>query len=176
MGRNSAFGRRIRAARALRCGSSSLEERLCDCAAAEMLMPEKFFRPLATALEPTIDSLLLLSKQFGASARATIVRLGQLSVWPVIFVAWRFTSIAGKGRKLRVCWSSRPAGTRCYVPNNAAADDASGIYATFVASHPTCEVERLDLGSLRGKYVVENVRVGEYVISIVHDQQLQRRI
>jgi hypothetical protein len=65
---------------------------------------------------------------------------------------------------------------RCYVPNNASADDASGIYATFIASHPTCEVERLDLGSLRGKYVVENARVGEYVISIVHDPRLRRRM
>ena len=54
-------------------------------------------------------------------------------------------------------------------------NETSGIYATFAASHRPCEVERLDLGSLRGKYVVESARVGEYVISIVHDPQLQRR-
>lgn len=32
----------------------------------------------------------------------------------------------------------------------ALADRASGIYATFTTSHPTCEVEDLDLGTLRG--------------------------
>ena len=162
---------------ALRClsSSASFEERICDGAAAEMLMPEKFFRPIAAKLEPTMASVFTIASQFGSSIRATILRLTQLDLWSVVFIGWKFTTRAGSSPKLRVKWSARPAQLRCYVPANATADAESGIYACFMASHPTCEIERLDLGSLRGKYLVENARVGEYVISIVHETKLSRR-
>lgn len=161
---------------ALTCSRASLEERLCDRAAAEMLMPEKFFRPMAASLEPSVSSLICLARTFASSIRATIVRLGQLGVWPVVLVGWRFAARPGSSPKLRVSWSVRPQGSRCLVPLHAPADPGSGMYATFVASRPTCETESLNLGSLRGKYLVENVRFGHYVVSIIHDPKLRRRV
>lgn len=162
------------AAEAFSCSPSSPEEYLCDLAAAEMLMPEKFFKPLATKLCPSISSLSSLSRTFVSSISATIVRLGQLSIWPVVFIIWRFTSPPDATRKLRVFWSVRPNGYRCFVPRYAAADPASGIYAAFITAHSTCEIETLDLGSLRGKYLVESGRFGGFLVSIVHDPRLSR--
>lgn len=156
------------------CQRYSREEYMCDRAAAEMLMPEKFFKPLATQLEPNIESVIALSRRFVSSIDATIVRLGQLGVWPVVFIIWKFTVRLGSSRKLRVSWSVRPAGSRCFIPQHAPADAASGIYTTFSTSHPTVETETLNLGSLRGTYLVENARFGERVVSIVHDPKLRK--
>lgn len=156
------------------CPRSSHEEAACDFAAAEMLMPEKFFRPLAADLQPTVTSVVTLARLFGSSVRATILRLGQLGVWPVIFIVWRFAIRPGSSRKLRVWWSVRPADSRCFVPMHAPADRASGMYATFTTSHPTFEHETLDLGSLRGSYLLENAKFGEHVVSIVHEPRWQR--
>ena len=157
-------------------GKPATGTRVSPVASAEMLMPERLFKPLAIHREPSPDSLVFLSRQFAASIKATILRLAQLALWPVVFVGWKFTTRQGSTRKLRVTWSARPAGSRCYVPLNATADPASGMYATFSASHPTTEIESLDLGSLRGKYLVESVRVGQQVIAIVHDPRLRRRV
>lgn len=158
------------------CVGASPEERLCDRAAAEMLMPEKFFTPLASELEASIDSLARLAKIFGASLRATIVRAAELGVWPVIFIGWKFAPRLGSSHKLRVSWSVRPAGSRRFIPRHASADLTSGMYATFTSGCQTLETAKLELGSLRGKYLVENGRFGEHVVSIVHDSTLRRRL
>lgn len=157
------------------CSGASAEEYWCDRAAAEMLMPEKLFRPLAANLYPSIDSIVELSRSFVASLGATIVRVGQFGVWPVVFIGWKFTNRVGSFPKLRVVWSVKPAGYRCFVPRHAPVDPASGIHATFLSSQPTCDTEKLDLGSLRGKYLIENRRFGDYVVSIVHDPKLLGR-
>ena len=160
--------------RTISCLRYSPQEQMCDRAAAEMLMPEKFFRPVAANLRPGIESLATLSRVFGSSIGATMIRLGQLRVWPVVFIVWKFTTRLGSSRKLRVFWSARPAGSRCFIPRHAPARPASGMYATFSTSVPTFESESLDLGSLRGSYLIENARFGEHVVSIVHDPKLRR--
>lgn len=157
------------------CSPASREEYLCDRAASEMLMPEKFFKPSAADLQPSIDSVVCLSKTFASSISATIIRLGQLAVWPVLFIVWKFAGRPASSHKLRVFWSVRPAGYRCFIPCHVPADPSSGMYATFTTAHPTCEPESLNLGSLRGQYLVENRRFGDFVVSIVHDVKLPRR-
>lgn len=163
------------ATEAFSCSPSSQEEYVCDRAAAEMLMPEKFFRPLAADMDPSITSLASLAKMFVSSISATMIRVGQLAVWPVVFIVWKFTNGHESARKLRVFWSVRPSGSRCYIPRHAAADPSSGMYATFVSGCSTCEEEKVDLGSLRGKYLFENSRFGEYLVSIVHEPGLRGR-
>ena len=157
------------------CSPASGEEYLCDRAASEMLMPEKFFKPLAADLAPNIDSVVDLSRTFASSISATIIRLGQLAVWPVLFIVWKFAGRPGSSHKVRVFWSVRPAGYRCFIPRHVPANPSSGIYATFMTAQPTCERESLKLGSLRGQYLMENRRFGDFVLSIVHDVKLPRR-
>lgn len=165
---HGALAKNRNAARVLACSRFSPEEQLCDLAAAEMLMPEKFFKPAAAELEPSIQSVVNLASRFMASISSTSVRIGQLKAWPVVFLVWKFTKRDGSVPKLRAFWSVRPAGHRCYIPRHAPADPHSGMYATFLTGHPTCEQENLDLGSLRGKYLVENGKFSDYVLSIVH--------
>jgi Zn-dependent peptidase ImmA (M78 family) len=156
------------------CTRYTREEYLCDRAAAELLMPEKLFRPAAAALHPSIASVIQLARLFQSSIRATIVRLGQIAEWPAVFLVWRFSSRWGSSAKLRVSWSVKPEGSRCFIPRHVPADPKSGIYAAFVSAQITAETETLRLGSLRGGYRTENKRFGDYVVSIVHDPHLRR--
>ena len=156
------------------CTRYTREEYLCDRAAAEMLMPTKFFRPAAIELEPGIASVIQLARQFRSSIRATLVRIGQVAAWPTVFLVWRFSSRFGSTKKLRVSWSVKPEGARCFVPRHAPADPRSGMYATFVSARSTMETETLNLGTLRGKYLVENKRFGDYLVSVVHHPNLHR--
>lgn len=156
------------------CVPRSVEEYLCDRAAAEMLMPEKLFRPFAEALEPSIESLSKLSEAFAASISAIILRLGALSCWRVVFIVWKFATRLGSSPKLRVSWSVRPANSRCFVPKHIPADTSSGIYDTFATARRTLREETLRLGSLRGRHFVESARFGGYVLSIVHEPDLAR--
>jgi len=48
------------------------------------------------------------------------------------------------------------------------------MYATFVSARSTMETETLNLGTLRGKYLVENKRFGDYLVSVVHHPNLHR--
>jgi len=154
------------------CARYAREEYLCDRAAAELLMPEKLFGPTAAGIEPSMASVVRLARLFQSSIKATIVRIGQLSVWPTVFLVWKFSTRTGSTKKLRVAWSVRPEGARCFVPRNATADANSGMYTTFITSRATAETERLDLGSLRGSFFVENRRFGDQLVSIVHHPKL----
>ena len=53
------------------------EEYLCNLAAAELLMPSKFFEPLIDKLNFSISSLPLLAKKFWVSIESTAMRLVQ---------------------------------------------------------------------------------------------------
>ncbi|MBI1733810.1 MAG: ImmA/IrrE family metallo-endopeptidase [Candidatus Rokubacteria bacterium] len=157
------------------CGAPSREEYLCDVAASEMLMPEKLFRPAATALEPSLESVGNLAHRFGASTQATMRRIGALDVWPVLFIVWQFMGRRdGLLPKLRVSWSVRRSDARCFVPRYASADPRSSMYASFLTGRRMVESERLSIGDLRGRYVIESGKFRQTVLSIVHDPNLRR--
>lgn len=166
---------RIAGAEAI-CFESSREECLCDLAAAEMLMPRRFFEPLAMKMEPSISSVVELAKQFGTSISATAARFGQISAWPVVFIVWKWTRRLGASARLRVSWCVRPPGARCFVPKHAAAEAGSSMCVAFEMAHPTVDTEMLDLGSLRGRYLIESARFGDQLLSVVHGVKLQRRV
>jgi hypothetical protein len=153
---------------ATNCNTRSLEEYLCDRAASELLMPERFFRPLAASLQPTAASVEKLARTFGASISATMMRIGTLGCWRVMFIVWAAATPLGSSKKLRVRWSIPPRHFAGFVPKHAGVGRQSGIHAVFTSGGQRRQVEVLDLGSLRGSYLVESARFGSYVVSIVH--------
>lgn len=157
------------------CSSHQREEALCDLAASELLMPQKLFSRATQKLAPSLESVRTLAKLFQASLSATILRIGRTRSWPVTFIVWRFMPRPGSTWKLRVLWSVKPDGERCYIPKFAPAALQSGTYATFISAIPTSETEVLKLGNLHGKFFVENARFGGYVVSMIHDPKFNRR-
>lgn len=156
------------------CTKWSVEEYLCDQAAGEMLMPAKLFKAAALAHEPSLNAVAALAQIFSASISATIVRIGQLALWPVVFIVWRFKTHFDSPPKLRVSWSVRPHGTRCFVPRHASAAPHSSMLATYESGISTIETDFLSFGSLAGRFLVENSRFGNHVVSLVHAPKMGR--
>ena len=66
----------------------SATETMCDLAAAELLMPAQAFGQVAAEHEPSILSLLSLSRDFGTSLTATARRVIELRAWDCVIVWW----------------------------------------------------------------------------------------
>lgn len=62
------------------------EERLCNIAATELIMPLRFFRPLALEYKPSLKSILKLSNIFESSIQSTINRILETFVWECIVI------------------------------------------------------------------------------------------
>lgn len=67
---------------------SNEEELFCDIAARSLLLPEAMFVARCSQLEPSIDNLLALAKDFACSLEAIALRLDQLRPWPCVAVVW----------------------------------------------------------------------------------------
>ncbi len=153
------------------------EERLCDLFAAEILTPEDVVRrDLEATPEPSLDSFIRLTKRYKVSSYSAAIRLERLGTWHAALVAWKpygFRNHKGetKEERMRVLWSAAPRG--CYVPKrDSLKNPGSLIEESYNGVGRFSGEERLDLGSLRGTYRVECVRIsgaeGPYVLSLIH--------
>lgn len=62
------------------------EERLSDMFAVNLLMPRKEFKKAATALDPSMKSLLKLASTFRASVEAVARRVVRMDIWPCVLL------------------------------------------------------------------------------------------
>jgi Zn-dependent peptidase ImmA (M78 family) len=126
------------------------EERLCNIAAAELLMPSDVFRKISRDYSPSPQSLQLLAQTFESSLIATIVRLLNLKVWGSKFICWQM-----KDDRLKARWLAQPGRGLAYFPNLEIINPASsGIYHTATTIEATASAEWL---SLDGGYKLCNV-------------------
>jgi hypothetical protein len=121
------------------------EERLCNVAAAELLMPSDVFRKISRDYTPSPQSLQLIAQTFESSLTATVVRLLNLKVWGSKFVCWRM-----KDGRLKARWLAQPGHGLAYFPNLEIINLASsGIYHAATSREATTSSEWL---SLNGGY------------------------
>ena len=82
-------------------------ERLCDVAAAELLMPEQIFKKYLTNFGLSINSVEPLAHIFRASIQASAFRIAETSNEPCLMLVWQpFPVSHPKGLKLIRCISS----------------------------------------------------------------------
>jgi len=60
------------------------EEQLCNLAAAELLMPKRCFKSVASSYDRSLKSVWRMQQDFNTTAAATIIRLAELDIWPLI--------------------------------------------------------------------------------------------
>jgi IrrE N-terminal-like domain len=117
------------------------EERLCNVAAAELLMPSDVFRKISRDYPPSPQSLQLIAQTFESSLIATVVRLLNLKVWGSKFVGWQM-----KDGQLKARWLAQPGRGLAYFPNLEIINPASsGIYHTATSGEATTSAEWLSL-------------------------------
>ncbi len=66
-----------------------LHEIEADHFASHLLMPKKLFIDLAKNLEPGLDSILSLKKQFDTSIECTAIHYTKLDILPCMFIRWK---------------------------------------------------------------------------------------
>ncbi|MBI2766262.1 MAG: ImmA/IrrE family metallo-endopeptidase [Chloroflexi bacterium] len=64
------------------------EEYLCDVGAGRMLLHPSWLQPKLASQTPSLDALLEISDQAGASLEATAFQASQMRVWYATFVFW----------------------------------------------------------------------------------------
>jgi len=149
-------------------------ERFCQEAAAELLMPGAWFTREARQRPPSIGSVVFLARHFRVSVPAVVVRLEELAPWRCILMVSKYTDRPGSDeRKLRISCFARHEDMRYYVPRHKPIPEQSSIWQAFRVGHKTQATERLELGGLRGNFMVESAAFGRsknrYVLTIVRE-------
>ena len=117
------------------------EERLCNVAAAELLMPSDVFRKISRDYSPSPQSLQLIAQTFESSLTATVVRLLNLKVWDSKFICWQM-----KDGQLKARWLAQPGRGLAYFPNLEIINlESSSIYHTATTGEATANAEWLSL-------------------------------
>lgn len=63
-------------------------EALCDIGASALLLPRSWLSEMAAAAGPTLETLFMMAKRFGASLEATARSMSELDLWPAAYVFW----------------------------------------------------------------------------------------
>jgi Zn-dependent peptidase ImmA (M78 family) len=152
-------------------------ERLCDEAAAELLMPAPIFRKYLSRFGCSMNSLEWLSPTFGVSIPAIAIRVSQISEEPCVAVLWRRCQ-KPRSKGFQLVWASmpgsQPAGDyrteeRGYVR------DPSALLKAYQGSSGIKSFKAFGLGSHKKRYYMESKGFGRdstrYVISLVFPQR-----
>jgi Zn-dependent peptidase ImmA (M78 family) len=83
-------------------------ERLCDAAAAELLMPESVFGKYLSGFGVSVHSIERLANIFKVSIQTTAIRIAELSTEPCIALLWRQQRT--KSKALELAWRVGPGG------------------------------------------------------------------
>lgn len=102
------------------------EERLCDIAAAEILMPSQVFQKKLSAVGHSAKSILRLSNQFKTSIQATSRRLAEISPYKLVIALWEFQPNLNA---YKTVWVARRAGN--HLTKEFIVDESVPIFRTF---------------------------------------------
>ncbi len=138
------------------------EEYLCDIAAAELLLPERLFRPLAMDLGCHLNAVIELAHIFQASREATARRLVEMNLWPCALAIWHLSykdseahmnqqlTLGGPEwslpeKKLRVRYAISNPLFGHYLHRNLAAPQDGCLMRCFKEGGVICDEEHLTL-------------------------------
>lgn len=138
------------------------EEYLCDVAAAELLLPERLFRPRATDLGCHLNTVIELAHTFQASREATARRLVEMNLWPCAFAIWHLSYKSGEThinqqltlggpewappeKKLRVRYAISNPLLGHYLHRDLAAPQNGCLMRCFKEGGVVCDEEHLTL-------------------------------
>lgn len=117
------------------------EEKLCDIAASELLMPSSVISTIAKDYSPSPQSLKQISQIFDTSLMATIIKLLSLKIWNANFILWKI-----KNREIKAEWLAMPNRGFLYSPEFELVNyKTTSIYHTFTTGEATTNQEWFSL-------------------------------
>lgn len=139
------------------------EEYLCDVGAAHILLNPRWLFPMAESRSPSLDALLEIAEDCGASIEASAFQLAQAGRWPCTFVFWQpglrkservtreqaafegWEDLVRPTPKLRASRVYGADGTP-FLPQNKSVDLDSGIYRALEEQTRTESEEIFEVG------------------------------
>lgn len=136
-------------------------ERLCDIAAAELLLPESLFAKDVWQCGPSLDSIVYLSARYGASLSATAWRFAEMGFWRCYFVVWdgereSSNSVSVRARGLFRSQYASPI-SKSEV---AVASQSTTVHCAFSTSGIVKGRDYMTLGGEPQEYYVESMKLG----------------
>jgi len=148
-------------------------ERLCDVAAAELLMPEFVFRKYLSSFGLSISSIEHLANVFKVAVEAAAMRIAEVSVEPCIALKWllrRGIKSKGLSLKSRVGPGRKARGKDNYMPVHKLARHDSTLYKVYQSDSPVKSSKLFKLDTVTKHCPMESKGFGRdktrYVISL----------
>ena len=136
------------------------EERLCNIAASELLMPTSIFSKIVKDFSPSPQALKRISELFETSLTATLVKLQVLRLWDANFILWKF-----KNKKLEPEWLAGHSHGLSYKPKFELLNyNASGIYHTFLTGDDTSDFEWVSLNGGHKKRYFKSIQLNSNTV------------
>jgi hypothetical protein len=117
-------------------------------------MPSPHFERVIDRMGLSLATMKRIVTLFDVSLSAAAIRITEGYKGAAV-VAWKFKSHPSSIEKLRVHWVASPPGI--YIPKFASCPQGSSIFECFETGKETRGFEKLRLGSLRRKYLVESL-------------------
>lgn len=134
------------------------EERLCNIAASELLLPSPIVSKIAQDYSPSPQALLEISRTFETSLTATILKLLSLKIWNSTFILWNCDPA-----KLEAKWIAKSSGSLLYSPNLDLVNfKTSSVYETYITGETLSNPEWISLN-------------GGYKLGRVHSMRINSR-
>jgi len=148
-------------------------ERLCDAAAAELLMPELVFRKYLSGFGVSINSIERLANIFRVSIQAAAWRIAEVCAEPCIALLW-LSRPGTKSKALRLAWRVGPGrnsrGKANYIPVHTLVRHTSTLYKAYQGDSPVKFSKLFKLDTIMKRCPMESRGFGRketrYVISL----------
>jgi hypothetical protein len=154
------------------------KERLCDAAAAELLMPERIFGKYLSGFGVSVAAIGRLSNTFRVSIPAVAIRIAQVSEEPCVAILWhRWRKARSKGFGLVWCAAStrkRQDGDY-YVRGHEYVRDPSALLKAWEGDSLVRSFKSFGFGGSKRRCYMESKSFGHgemrYVISLVFPER-----
>ena len=135
-------------------------ERLCNIAAAELLMPECLLQKDGLVnVEPSLAALGRIAHSYEVSSQVAGIRLIDGGWWTAVLTYWSGQVKPGTGKsRIRAEWSAAPKSLSWLVPKNRSLPSSGVLQKAFTSTafdNISRGVERWGQGRLRGWYRAE---------------------
>ncbi len=162
---------RLRARQSQSIGTSNSEdpeeERLCDVAATELLLPWRHFTDCLSERVLSVTTIIDLAFLFDASIRSTAIRFCEATSKRVLIAAWKAADTRDPEKGLRLLWVAKSAKAMATVSALEVFGPDSQVYRTFATGETLKGRDVFSLGGRPEPYYIETARPREESSSVV---------
>lgn len=150
------------------------KERLCDVAAAELLMPEPVFKKYLSGFGLLVNSVERLAYNFKVSITAAAMRIAEVSPEPCIAIQWKRWQ-RSRSEGFHLAWARGPGRMWRNKARQTYVRDPSTLLRAYESDSFAKSFKSFEIGNIRKRCYMESKGFGRnenrYVISLVFPER-----